>query len=40
MLYEYTIYNAVTGDVLDTIILDENIGSEPEVEMSLTGIRK
>lgn len=38
-LYEYTIYDAQTGDVLETIIIDQYLGNEPEVEMSLTGVR-
>lgn len=38
-LYEYTIYDAQSGDVLETIIIDRYLGNEPEVEMSLTGVR-
>ena len=38
-LYEYTIYDSQTGDVLDTIIVDEYLGEEPKVEMNLTGVR-
>lgn len=39
-LYEYTIYDSQTGDVLDTIIVDEYLGEEPKVEMNLTGVRR
>lgn len=34
-MFEYAIYDVTTGDCLETFIVEQDLGEEPEVEVKL-----